>query len=453
MNRGTPEHHRIPWPTLVLIPLLAFLVFSGPRCQRMDGGRPSSSGWQPASPTGTPALALESPRLKSPTPIITPAVIRFRPSHPVSETPSPGLAARDSQPVTSPSIPPTATPTPTPFRTRLPPRSPQPTTPVPHSTTRSPLPESEESTPATQTLTPTVPHSSPSTPAPTQEIMVPSPTVTPSSTPTPTPSLSDRPWPQPPLQTAPEHYWLRRPFDPPAQTWASPDYPYGSNGMGQYMVHHGADFPNPPGTLILAGDAGAVVFAGRDNAVSLGPWPDFYGQAVVIRLDRSYNGQPVYVLYGHVSRWLVEAGEHVKRGQPIAEVGQEGVALGPHLHMEVRLGENAYAATINPEFWLEPLAGHGTLLGRFLAPDGRAWQGAAIRIYRERDGDERFWTEVYTYLPEPGVQPDPLWGENWLLADVPAGTYTLEFVLGRHVRRQSVTVIPGGTHFLTVTLP
>jgi len=223
--------------------------------------------------------------------------------------------------------------------------------------------------------------------------------------------------------------------------------------MGKYLIHHGADFPNPLGTPILAAGTGEVIFAGKDDATLLGPQRNFYGQAVVIRLDRTYNGRSVYVLYGHVQRWLVEVGQRVEPGQPVAEVGQEGVALGPHLHLEVRLGRNAYTATINPEFWLEPMPGHGTLIGRYLAPDGKAWQGAPIRIYRGQGENRRFWTQIYTYLPEAGIQPDPLWGENFLLTDVPAGTYTLEFALGGRTIRQTVTVTPGSTRSLVVTLP
>ncbi len=230
--------------------------------------------------------------------------------------------------------------------------------------------------------------------------------------------------------------------------WASPFYPYGSNGDGRYLIHHGADFPNPEGTPILAGSDGTVVFAGKDDIQVLGPWANFYGQAVVIRLDETYAGQQVYVLYGHVSRMFVQPGERVKRGQIIAEVGQEGIALGPHVHLEVRLGSNKYTATVNPEFWLEPMPGHGTLIGRLGLTDGRVWQGARVLVYRVRNGRSRYWTTIPTYLPEPGIQPDPLWGENWLLADVPAGEYFLETVVNGRRFRERVRVKGGDTLFI-----
>lgn len=254
--------------------------------------------------------------------------------------------------------------------------------------------------------------------------------------------------PDPPL-----HYWLRRPFRPPAQVWASPYYPYGSNGGGVYLVHHGADFPNPEGTVVLAGAEAQVVFAGQDDTRALGPWPRFYGRAVVLRLTRTYLGQPVYVLYGHVRKTLVHVGERVRRGQPIAEVGQEGIAMGPHLHLEVRLGKNAYTATVNPEFWLEYMPGHGTLIGRLVAPDGRAWMGRGIIVYRRRETGFRYWTTIPTYLAEPGIRPDPAWGENWLLTDVPEGDYLLEVAGTSPVLRRRVHVTAGHTVFIEFVTP
>ena len=43
-------------------------------------------------------------------------------------------------------------------------------------------------------------------------------------------------------------------------------------------------------------------------------------------------------LYAHNSKLLVADGDRVRRGQPIARVGESGRTSGPHLHFEVREG-------------------------------------------------------------------------------------------------------------------
>jgi murein DD-endopeptidase MepM/ murein hydrolase activator NlpD len=50
------------------------------------------------------------------------------------------------------------------------------------------------------------------------------------------------------------------------------------------------------------------------------------------------HGDGIVTKYGHLSRFLVHDGQKVVRGQPIAEVGNSGLATGPHLHYEVHVG-------------------------------------------------------------------------------------------------------------------
>lgn len=58
------------------------------------------------------------------------------------------------------------------------------------------------------------------------------------------------------------------------------------------------------------------------------------------------NGQPIYVLYGHVLEIKVKEGQRVKKGQVVAEVGVGGATTGPDLHLELRVGKN--------DFFLDP---------------------------------------------------------------------------------------------------
>jgi murein DD-endopeptidase MepM/ murein hydrolase activator NlpD len=87
--------------------------------------------------------------------------------------------------------------------------------------------------------------------------------------------------------------------------------------------HKGVDLSAPMGTDIFAAMDGQVVASGRQKD---------YGNYVAVD-----HGNGVVTLYAHCNRNYVEAGEIVRRGQKIAEVGRTGNATGPHLHFELRL--------------------------------------------------------------------------------------------------------------------
>lgn len=272
----------------------------------------------------------------------------------------------------------------------------------------------------TPTLTPTP------SPTPTH---TPTPTATPTATLTPTPtptagseaSFSSQP-------TEEEHYWLSRPVALPGSPEASRYYPYGTTAQGQYLLHHGVDLVNEMGTPVLAVADGRVVAAGDDHQVAYGPTTDFYGQVVILELDRRWQGRPIYCLYGHLSEAEVRVGDWVARGDVVGKVGMSGIALGPHLHLEVRVGENSYGATRNPELWLRPLPGMGTIAGRLVDAAGRTVPETLVTLHPASDPDRRLW-ETWTY-PESEVNPDDAWPENFLFADVPEGEYVLKTQVG-----------------------
>lgn len=76
------------------------------------------------------------------------------------------------------------------------------------------------------------------------------------------------------------------------------------------------------GTQVKAAADGDVVFADTHRG---------YGNVVILR-----HADGVMTIYAHHQRNLVLAGQRVRQGDPIAQVGSTGRASGPHLHFEVR---------------------------------------------------------------------------------------------------------------------
>jgi hypothetical protein len=205
---------------------------------------------------------------------------------------------------------------------------------------------------------------------------------------------------------------------------------------------------NPSGTPVLAVASGTVIVAGTDQAEVHGLQPDFYGQLVVVQLDREFHGQPVFVLYGHLSRVMARVGQRVTTGDVLGEVGMTGVAIGPHLHFEVRVGANTYSDTRNPELWLKPLPGHGTIAGQLLDVQGNPILEAVINFHRAEEPDRR-WRETWTYVSDE-VNPDEEWGENFVMGDVPAGSYVLRTRIDGRLYTKEVEVEAGRTSLVSI---
>lgn len=90
---------------------------------------------------------------------------------------------------------------------------------------------------------------------------------------------------------------------------------------GRAALHTGLDFPAETGTPVHAA-AGGVVRSSEYH-------PE-YGN--MVELD---HGNGLVTRYAHNSKVLVKAGDLIKRGQVISEVGTSGRSTGAHLHFEV----------------------------------------------------------------------------------------------------------------------
>lgn len=91
--------------------------------------------------------------------------------------------------------------------------------------------------------------------------------------------------------------------------------------------HTGIDIVARTGTPIVASAKGRVSFTGEQGEYGL-----------TVEID---HGHGVVTRYAHMSRIRVRRGETVERGATIGNVGQTGLAVGPHLHYEVLVNGRA----------------------------------------------------------------------------------------------------------------
>lgn len=102
--------------------------------------------------------------------------------------------------------------------------------------------------------------------------------------------------------------------------------------------HNGLDVASAIGTPLYAPTSGTVERAGPATG---------FGLAVYLRGDDG----AVYV-YGHINDYFVTAGQRVRAGQQVAEVGNTGNSTGPHVHFEVHPNGAMYSGAVNPVPWL-----------------------------------------------------------------------------------------------------
>ncbi|HWO89416.1 MAG TPA: M23 family metallopeptidase [Gemmatimonadales bacterium] len=246
----------------------------------------------------------------------------------------------------------------------------------------------------------------------------------------------------------PRRSWLGRPIALTDQPFIDQTYRYGSTMGGTLQQHQGVEFNNPAGTPVVAVEAGTVVYAGpaEQGALTVAVRHD---SALVTPQGRFH----VFSVYYHNSALLVQNGQRVARGQPIARVGSTGRASNEHLHFEIHASpvdsvrqivdpDNRFPPhTRNPELWIEPLPGTGVIAGQVWDGSGRPVQQARIYGIVKPEPQETPFSYAETYGSR--TRGDPLYNEHFAVGDVPAGEYVLGVEIeGRRVFRR-VMVEPG----------
>lgn len=96
--------------------------------------------------------------------------------------------------------------------------------------------------------------------------------------------------------------------------------------LNKWRAHKGTDFAAPMGTKVKVTADGIVAVVGRQSG---------YGNVIMVNHQGRYT-----TVYGHLSRFAkgLHKGQHVAQGEVIGYVGMTGLATGPHLHYEFRVG-------------------------------------------------------------------------------------------------------------------
>jgi hypothetical protein len=261
---------------------------------------------------------------------------------------------------------------------------------------------------------------------PTATLIPPSPTPSPTITPTETPISCD------PLLAdfciTEGHFIFQRPIHAPANDSVEGTYRFASTAAGTREPHHGVEFNNATGTPVYAAADGEVVFAAPDKEAIYSPWTNFYGNVIVIR-----HADDLFTLYAHLSVIGVQAGQQVKAGEKIGEVGWTGGAIGSHLHFEVRRGDvENYDSSLNPELWLAPKADEGALAISIVDKQGN-FQWADLTI--QTDGSSYF---IRTYEAKFLSM-----AENAALGELKPGRYRITFYFGGSFYERWVEVQSG----------
>lgn len=106
-------------------------------------------------------------------------------------------------------------------------------------------------------------------------------------------------------------------------------------GIRNGEKHAGIDIKAVEGASVKAADSGKVIYSGDGL--------NGYGNLIIIKHEGTY-----FTVYAHNRKNLASEGDLVEKGDLIAEVGETGKAITPHLHFEIRKSK----VSVDPIFYL-----------------------------------------------------------------------------------------------------
>jgi murein DD-endopeptidase MepM/ murein hydrolase activator NlpD len=109
---------------------------------------------------------------------------------------------------------------------------------------------------------------------------------------------------------------------PVEKGWVSSGYGYRNDPFsGKKAFHRGVDVAGKKNSNVIAVASGIVTWVGKKSG---------FGQLIELAHSNGYVTR-----YGHNSTILVQVGDLVTKGQPIALMGSSGRSTGPHVHFEI----------------------------------------------------------------------------------------------------------------------
>ena len=150
------------------------------------------------------------------------------------------------------------------------------------------------------------------------------------------------------------------------RSWHITD-PFGAVDQWHPYGHRGVDFAAPTGSPLSSIGDGYVSRVADEGTRS-------FGKSIVVHMRDGYD-----VIYAHLSRQTVRAGDPVRTGQIIGYTGNTGDSTGPHLHLQVMRGELP----------IDPL--------RYLGDNAAPWWDINAHSLAAVDGIKDWWESGLLY--------------------------------------------------------